>query len=100
MDHAPVHRAADVGHHALADPADQVEAQARERRKHERGQQQEQEVAIDGGRVGGAEALVDDVLQRLRQRQHGAGGDEQREQREDHAPAVGRKVRQQCAERF
>ena len=36
------------------------------------------------------EALVDDVLERLRQRQHGGGGDQQREQRDEHARAVRR----------
>ncbi len=71
-----------------------------ERGEHRGGHQQPQEIAVDGGGVRGAEALVDDVLERLRQRQHGGGGHQQREKCHQHAPAIRREERQQRAERF
>ena len=46
------------------------------------------------------EALVDDVLERLRQRQHRGGREQQRDERDQHAPAVRREEWQQRAQRL
>jgi hypothetical protein len=61
--------------------------------------EQPEEVAIDGRGVGGAESLVDDVLQRLRQCQHRGGGDAERNDGDEHPRAIRREEWQQRAQR-
>ncbi len=75
------HRLAQIRHHALADPGHQVEAAVGRRRQQQDDDQQNQQRRIEQPGIAAAESLVDQGPQPLAERQHGAGGDDQRQRR-------------------
>ncbi len=79
---------AQVGDHALAEPGDQVEAQRGEDAEGAGGGEERDEVAVDGLGAAGGHALVDQVSQRDRQREHGAEARQQRGEREQDRAAI------------
>ena len=82
-------RVANVGHHAFADPHDEVEAHGRAQRQHHDDRQHGEEVFVDEGRVVGGEAVVDDAAHGDRNRQRGTGGGQKCDQRQDHLAPIG-----------
>ena len=84
--------AAQVADHALAQPRHQVEARARGDRQHHRhGDQRGQRVVQDVGPALG-EAAVDQGAQAGAEGQHGAGRDQERQQRQHHPAAIGPEI--------
>ena len=81
-DHARVHGRAQVGDDALAEPGDEVEAQRGKHAEHCGGRQEREEIAVDGVGAAGRHALVDQVAQRHRQREHRGRGHQQCDERQ------------------
>ena len=89
---------AHVGDDPLAEPRDQEEAAVGCRREGRDNPQQTQEVLIERIRALAGEPIVDDAAQRLADRQHGAGGEDQGgEGAEQHLP-VGQHEAQNLAQ--
>ena len=84
--------AAQVAHHALAQPGDQVEARTRGDRQHDRhGEQRSQRIVQDIGPALG-KAAVDQGAQAGAEGQHRAGRHQQRQQRQRHPAAIGPEI--------
>ena len=79
------HRAADVGDHALAGGHHQVKASPGGERQDHRQRDHAGERRIEVRRIARAEARVDDVLEPLTEREHGAGRHQQRKHGDDDA---------------
>jgi len=91
--HMGIHRVAQVGRDALAQPADQIEARSREdAQRHGHGEQLQEVTAQAhglGGAVGGQQAAVDQPAQRHRKEQGGGRGQHQEQAGQRDLGAVG-----------
>jgi hypothetical protein len=82
------HRAAQVRGDALAEPRDVVEARVGRDRHHHDDDERPRERSVELAGHAGAEAAVDDDLDALPQCERRAGGDDQRDDRDDEPAPV------------
>ena len=80
---------ADVGHHTLADPDHEIEAQCRAQRQHRNHRQHGEEVLVDQRGIGGREAMVDDAPDGQWQDQRRCRRGQERKQRQYHLTPIG-----------
>ena len=81
-----------VGDDALAEPGDQVGTQIGRQRQSRDHDGDCLDRVIEGTGPVGAEAAVDQVTQAHAEREHGGGGDDEREQRAGDVAAIGAKI--------
>jgi hypothetical protein len=82
------HPVADVGHHALADPGDEVVARRTRHREQADDRHHHGEVLVHQRKVVAGEAVIDDPPHRHRHRQRGPGREQQEKQRRRHLRLV------------
>ncbi len=72
-DHPAEHGGAQIGHHPLADPGDQIEARRRRQGEHGGDDDEADDRLVQQDGVALLQALVDDMAQSLAEQQHGQG---------------------------
>ena len=98
-DDARIDVGSQVGDYPFAEPGDQVEAQRGKDAEGARGGKKRDEVPVDRLSAAGAHALVDQVSEGDRQREHRGRGRQQREQRKQDRAAIGLQIGPERAQR-
>jgi hypothetical protein len=98
--HSAVNCRPQVSHHPLAHPCDQIKSQRCEHAEQHRRSQEADEIKIGRPRILGGDAMIDELSQRDRQRQHEHGGKHQRDNGGRHHESIGAQERQQRPQRI